>query len=172
MAKRLISGETHHDLLIFEGLMALINISTSFQGSRNPNDVSEVSKLVNLECGLKNVDQAVQNRPSTLYKVLAKGLITDKNPRVKLAACELLSNLSLSQEVQTMASEADPSTSSSPLSFALDVENLVGTLLNQLKPESKPKDNVSYTLKLAKAIVGFLANLISFEGVREILAKS
>ena len=49
MIKRLLAPETHHQLLVFEGLLALTNITTCLsQGAEN---ISFSKELLNLPCG-------------------------------------------------------------------------------------------------------------------------
>jgi len=49
MTRRLLHSETHHELLIFEALLALINISVCFQGSQR--DLKYVNDLIDVKCG-------------------------------------------------------------------------------------------------------------------------
>lgn len=79
--KNIIAENTHHELLIFEGLLSLINISNGLQQSR-PEAVDQLFTLQTRE-------------GDTLYKVVVRSLIVDNNERIKLSSLELLSNLSL-----------------------------------------------------------------------------
>lgn len=94
MAHVLLSGDTHHELLVFEGLLALTNIASCQQGH----------SLTKLPCGDRKGGDG-QARP--LHKVLTQELLYEKNPRIQLATCELLANLSLTSEFQEMAQEND-----------------------------------------------------------------
>lgn len=56
MCKRLLSPKAHHELLLYEGLMALINVSTC---------VSEwAEEIIVMECGIET------NEVRTLYQVI------------------------------------------------------------------------------------------------------
>lgn len=46
MAKRLLASDVHHELLIFEGLRALTNIATCYQGSSDQSNYADT--LVNM----------------------------------------------------------------------------------------------------------------------------
>lgn len=46
MAKRLLAGDVHHELLQYEGLLALTNIATCFQGSADQSNYADT--LVNM----------------------------------------------------------------------------------------------------------------------------
>jgi hypothetical protein len=102
IASRLLSEDTHHELLVYEALLSLTNISSCLQGSHD-QEARNASEMVNLPCGVnkpKDGESNVSNEAAesrTLYKVLIRTFIFEKNDRIKVAACELLSNLSLSQ---------------------------------------------------------------------------
>ena len=85
MCKRLLSPKAHHELLLYEGLMALINVSSC---------VSEwAEEIIVMECGIES------NEVRTLYQVITQDLFFEKNVQVKLAACELFANLSLTKKM-------------------------------------------------------------------------
>ena len=92
ICKRLLTSTTHHELLIYEALLSLTNISSCLQA--NSDFAEEIAKL---PCG----------QDKNLYSLLAKDLLFEKNDKIKLAAAELLSNLSLSKTVQKIVEDGD-----------------------------------------------------------------
>ena len=71
--------------------MSLTNISSCLQA--NSDFAEEIAKL---PCG-----------EQSLYSMLTKDLMKEKNDKIKLAAAELLSNLSLSKTVQKIIEDGD-----------------------------------------------------------------
>ena len=69
--------------------------------------------MVNLPCGQYKSKESADVKSNeaaesrTLYRVLTRTFIFEKNDRIKVAACELLSNLSLSETLNEMAEEND-----------------------------------------------------------------
>jgi hypothetical protein len=57
MAKRLLCKESHHELLIFEALLALTNIATCFQNSYSGSNENKFSnEMINMVCSTTNPD--------------------------------------------------------------------------------------------------------------------
>ena len=57
MAKRMLCKESHHELLIFEALLALTNIATCFQNSYTGSNENKFSnEMINLVCSTTNSD--------------------------------------------------------------------------------------------------------------------
>ena len=89
--------------------------------------------MVRLPCGVVKLNQDKENQsnlagePRTLYKVLARTFIFEKNDRVKVAACELLCNLSLSDKVNEMANQNDEDQvdESKSTPFTQDLQHLI-----------------------------------------------
>ena len=73
--KNLTDPSVHHELLIFEGLMALVNISS--------HDESLRDRMLNSGAWVN-----------------CRNLLTDKNRDIQIAAIELMANLALSEAVE------------------------------------------------------------------------
>lgn len=97
MTKRLLAPETHHQLLVFEGLLAITNITTCLSNGADNEAFSRL--LLDLPCGELR-GEAKGSGEMTLYQHLTKDLLFEKNVKIQLATCELLSNLSLSPYIQ------------------------------------------------------------------------
>lgn len=100
MSQCLLSGETHHELLVFEGLMALTNIASTQQAQSTNLGISK--PLMNLSIGKRRGKDVSEDR--TLYNVVMRELLFEKNQRIQLASCELLANLSLTPEFHNLVS--------------------------------------------------------------------
>jgi len=61
-----------------------------------------------------------------MYKVLTKELLFETNPKIQLATCELLSNLSLSSKIQTLGEEAGDG-------LGQDLTNVIGILRSEIE---------------------------------------
>ena len=85
--------------------------------------------------------------------MLLKDFLTDQNPQVRRATCELLSNLSLSDTVITMAEEENELLIQMS---KLMVSNLKGAIQEQFE-----------VIEYLRAVLGFFANLARFETVRK-----
>jgi len=101
----------------------------------------------------------------TLYEHLTRELIFEKNVKVKLAACELLSNLSLSPFIKDMASDLDSNQISG---FIVDCRNLVNVVRAFFDGGEDEKDQ-SIRDHVFRAVLGFFANLVSYSSIREFL---
>ena len=52
MTKRLLCPETHHELLVYEALLALTNISTCFQGAAGGTQENKFANdMTSITCG-------------------------------------------------------------------------------------------------------------------------
>ena len=67
--------------------MALTNVATCLQ-TEGPQERDFINSIADIK---------VNDQP--LFTILARDMIDNGNPKIKLAACELLSNLSLSRSV-------------------------------------------------------------------------
>lgn len=164
MTRRLLSPDrknTHHELLMFEALLALTNVASclSATGAQERDFVNQIAKL---DCGPKD-------KSSKLLSFLQYELLLHKNPRVQLAACELLSNLSLSESIVALAEELDEDfDSSSASAFSLTCQNMLAVLV----AASEHFHVEEVLVPLQRAILGFFANLCSHAGVRSLFAKA
>jgi len=77
MAKCLLGGDTHHELLIFEGLLALTNISSCI--NTHQTDLGLGKSLAMLPCGAKK-GQEDNTRP--LYNILTREFIFEPNSKI------------------------------------------------------------------------------------------
>ena len=102
MAKCLLGGDTHHELLIFEGLLALTNISSCINA--HSTDFGLGTPLTYLPCGAK---KGLDGNTRPLYNILVREFLFEPNSKIQVAVCELLSNLSLTPEIQAMAAQTD-----------------------------------------------------------------
>lgn len=54
MTKRLLCPESHHELLLYDALLALTNISTCFQTAAGGTQESKFANdMINIVCGTK-----------------------------------------------------------------------------------------------------------------------
>lgn len=165
-----MSCETHHELLVYEGLLALTNIASTQQAQNDNLGLS--TSLFKMQMGKrrgKDHDESNENR--TLYYVITQELVFEKNPRIQLAACELLANLSLTSDFQELVSSNDDEQegSESLINSQLnrDLKLLLALLVNSLDSTDPQVNRLAYM----RAILGLFANLISFESVRFLLKK-
>lgn len=101
-------------------------------------------------------------------------LLFDKNLRVVLAACELMSNLSISTAIQQLAMENDDNQDGQdePINSTLnrDITHLLIVLRKASEEGSDINDEAVYKGFL-RAILGFFANLICCSSIRLLLRK-
>lgn len=95
---------------------------------------------------------------------MTRELIFEKSNKVKLAACELLSNLSLSPFIKDMAADLDSNQISG---FVIDCRNLV----NVLKEYCAGYEDKSIQDHIFRAVLGYFANLVVYEGIRGFLKE-
>ena len=153
LVKYLMSNDCHHELLQFEGIMALTNLSAA------PN---YKEKLVTLGAWTRAIEiiSEVDLERSTIGQA-----------RIILASAELLSNLSLTPQVQERAAN--------PNMRNLMITNLriIYNTLIQVTIEDESGDNstdalLQFKSQVKVAVIGLLANLVDHsELVKSVLDR-
>ena len=125
--------------------MALTNVATCLQ-SDGTTERDFINGIATVEVGDK-----------TLFTVLVDRFLGSGNSRIKLAACELVSNLSLSRSVVDAAEQESGQ-------FLTACRSLINALVVATEQDE-------LKIEMQRAVLGFFANLAAHDVVRELFEK-